>query len=32
LSVVLDSVIPLFAVVFVGYFAGRARFLSIAGV
>jgi malonate transporter and related proteins len=32
LSVVLDSVIPLFAVVFVGYFAGRARFLSEAGV
>ena len=32
MSVVVDSVIPLFAVVFVGYFAGRARFLSEAGV
>jgi malonate transporter len=32
LSVVLTSVVPLFAVVFVGYFAGRARFLSEAGV
>jgi predicted permease len=32
LSVVLDSVVPLFAVVFLGYLAGRARFLSEAGV
>jgi malonate transporter len=32
LSVVLTSVVPLFAVVFVGWFAGRARFLSEAGV
>jgi predicted permease len=32
LSVVLSSVVPLFAVVFVGWFAGRARFLSEAGV
>jgi malonate transporter and related proteins len=32
LSVVLSSVVPLFAVVFVGWFAGRARFFSEAGV
>jgi malonate transporter len=32
LSIVLTSVVPLFAVVFVGYFAGKARFLSEAGV
>jgi malonate transporter and related proteins len=32
LSVVLDSVVPLFAVVFLGYLAGRARFFSEAGV
>jgi malonate transporter and related proteins len=32
LSVVLTSVVPLFAVVFVGFFAGKARFLSEAGV
>jgi hypothetical protein len=32
LSVVLTSVVPLFAVVFLGYFAGKARFLSEAGV
>jgi hypothetical protein len=32
LSVVLTSVVPLFAVVFLGWFAGRARFLSEAGV
>ena len=32
MSVVLTSVVPLFAVVFVGWFAGRARFLSEAGV
>jgi malonate transporter and related proteins len=32
LSVVLTSVVPLFAVVFLGYVAGRARFLSEAGV
>jgi malonate transporter and related proteins len=32
LSVVLTSVVPLFAVVFLGYFAGKARFMSEAGV
>jgi malonate transporter len=32
LSIVLSSVVPLFAVVFVGWFAGRARFFSEAGV
>jgi malonate transporter len=32
LSIVLTSVVPLFAVVFVGFFAGKARFLSEAGV
>jgi predicted permease len=32
LSVVLTSVVPLFAVVFLGWFAGRAHFLSEAGV
>jgi malonate transporter and related proteins len=32
LSVVLTSVVPLFAVVFLGYVAGKARFLSEAGV
>jgi malonate transporter and related proteins len=32
LSVVLTSVVPLFAVVFLGFFAGKARFLSEAGV
>ena len=32
MSIVLTSVVPLFAVVFLGYFAGRARFLSEAGV
>ena len=32
MSVVLTSVVPLFAVVFLGWFAGRARFLSEAGV
>lgn len=32
MSVVLASVVPLFAVVFVGYLAGRARFFSEAGV
>jgi malonate transporter and related proteins len=32
LSVVLTSVVPLFAVVFVGFFAGKARFLREAGV
>jgi malonate transporter and related proteins len=32
LSVVLTSVVPLFAVVFLGYVAGRARFFSEAGV
>lgn len=32
MSIVLASVVPLFAVVFLGYFAGKARFLSEAGV
>jgi predicted permease len=32
LSVVLASVVPLFAVVFLGYLAGKARFFSEAGV
>ena len=32
MSIVLTSVVPLFSVVFVGYFAGKARFLSEAGV
>ena len=32
MSIVLTSVVPLFAVVFVGFFAGRAGFLSEAGV
>jgi len=32
LSVVLTSVVPLFAVVFLGYAAGKARFLDEAGV
>jgi len=31
-SVVLQSVVPLFAVIFLGYFAGRARFLGEAGI
>jgi len=32
LNVVLTSVVPLFAVVFLGWFAGKARFMSEAGV
>ena len=32
MSVVLNSVVPLFAVVFIGYLAGKARFFSEAGV
>lgn len=32
MSVVLQSVVPLFAVIFLGYFAGRARFLGEAGI
>ena len=32
MSIVLTSVVPLFAVVFLGWFAGRAGFLSEAGV
>jgi malonate transporter len=31
-SVVLGSVVPLFAVIFLGYFAGRAGFLGEAGI
>jgi len=32
LSVVFSSVVPLFAVVFAGFFAGKARFLDAAGI
>jgi predicted permease len=31
-STIVNSVVPLFAVIFLGYFAGRARFLGEAGV
>jgi malonate transporter len=32
LSTIVESVVPLFAVIFLGYFAGRARFLGEAGI
>lgn len=32
MSAILDSIVPLFAVIFLGYFAGRARYLGEAGI
>lgn len=32
MSAILNSVVPLFAVIFLGYFAGRARFLGEPGI
>ena len=32
MSAILNSVVPLFAVIFLGYFAGRARFLEVQGI
>jgi malonate transporter and related proteins len=32
LTVILESVVPLFAVIFLGYFAGRTGFLGESGI
>lgn len=32
MSTIIESVVPLFAVIFLGYFAGRARFLGESGI